>query len=409
MSRKLLTDRFVAGVRATVRDTYFDVKARGLALRVTPAGVKSWSFVYRLDGTASRWFWLGSYPAVPLADARGLALTYRRMVEVEKRDPAKERHDERAARAVAPTPTPGAFTFGDLADLYAKVAAGQKKTWRDDVAKITRYLRPAWGAMPLRSLTRVHVHELLDGLVADGMTVGVNRVQALVSKMFTVAVDRSLLDSHPAARMEKRFKERPADRVLTDDELRALWTGLDAHPGRAADALRLRLLLGQRGEEIAGMTWPEVDLEAAVWQLPGARTKNGRPHAVPLPASALAVLTRARAALPADEARVFPHLTLRSDDHRALAVIHGGQYEWKDLRRTFATRLAGLGFEETTIGRVLNHARVSVTSKHYNQHAYLDEKQRALDAWDRELAAIVANEKQTTTAKVVRHQPRRPR
>ncbi len=399
MSRKRLTDRFVAGVRATVRDTYFDVKARGLALRVTPAGVKSWSFVYRLDGTASQWLWLGSYPAVPLADARGLALTYRRMVEVEKRDPAKERHDERAARAAAPpTPTPGAFTFADLGDLYATVAAGQKKTWQDDVAKINRHLRPAWGALPLRTLTRAHVHELLDGLVANGMTVGVNRVQALISKMFTIAVDRSLLDSHPAARMEKRFKERPADRVLSDDELRTLWAGLDAHPGRAADALRLRLLLGQRGEEIAGMTWPEVDLEAAVWQLPGARTKNGRPHAVPLPSSAIAVLTRARAALPADEARVFPFLSLRSDDHRALAVIHGGKYEWKDLRRTFATRLAGLGFDETCIGRVLNHARVTVTAKHYIQHAYLDEKQRALDAWDRELQRIVKHEPKTGAA-----------
>ncbi len=404
MPRIALTDRFVAGIRQRERENYFDLKTRGLVLRVTPAGTKSWYFVYRVRRSPSEWVRLGTFPALGLVEARKLANKLRAVVD-EGRNRAAER---RADRARVVLPVPGAFTFNDLADLYAKIAAGQKKTWRDDVAKITKHLRPAWGALPLKSLTRVAVHELLDGLVAGGMTVGVNRVQALISKMFTVAVDRSLLDAHPAARMEKRFKERPADRVLTDDELRALWAGLDAQPGRAADALRLRLLLGQRGEEIAGMTWAEVDLEARVWQMPGARTKNGRPHAVPLPASAMAVLNRARGGLPEDEARVFRHVSLRSDDHRALAVIHGGAYEWKDLRRTFATRLAGLGFDETIVGRVLNHAKVSVTSKHYNQHAYLDEKQRALDAWDRELAAIVANEPRKT-ATVVRHHPRRPR
>jgi len=260
--------------------------------------------------------------------------------------------------------------------------------------KIDKYLRPPWGSLPLRAVTRVQVHELLDTLVAVGMTVGVNRVQALISRLFTVAVDRSLLESHPAARMEKRFKEKPSERVLTDDELRALWAGLDAHPGRAADALRLRLLTGQRGEEVVGMLWSEVDLAARVWQLSPDRTKNGRAHAVPLSASAMTLIRRAKAAREGDAIRVFPYLTLRSDDHRALAAIHGGTYEWKDLRRTVATRLAGLGFDETCIGRVLNHARVTVTGRHYNQHAYLDD-------WARALAGIVSN-KRPQGAAVVR-------
>ena len=267
--------------------------------------------------------------------------------------------------------------------------------------KIDKYLRPPWGSLPLRAVTRVQVHELLDTLVAVGMTVGVNRVQALISRLFTVAVDRSLLESHPAARMEKRFKEKPSERVLTDDELRALWAGLDAHPGRAADALRLRLLTGQRGEEVVGMLWSEVDLAARVWQLSPDRTKNGRAHAVPLSASAMTLIRRAKAAREGDAIRVFPYLTLRSDDHRALAAIHGGTYEWKDLRRTVATRLAGLGFDETCIGRVLNHARVTVTGRHYNQHAYLDEKRAALDDWARALAGIVSN-KRPQGAAVVR-------
>ena len=92
--------------------------------------------------------------------------------------------------------------------------------------------------------------------------------------MFTVALDRHLVDAHPAARVIKRFSENPRDRVLSDDELRRLWAGLDAQPGAASDAMRLRLLLGQRGAETAGMLWDELDLETATWTLPRPRTKN---------------------------------------------------------------------------------------------------------------------------------------
>jgi hypothetical protein len=62
---------------------------------------------------------------------------------------------------------PPVFTFADLARLYETFAKGRKRTWKDDVAKIEKYLLPAWGAMPLRDITRRHVHELLDKLAAQ--------------------------------------------------------------------------------------------------------------------------------------------------------------------------------------------------------------------------------------------------
>ena len=281
------------------------------------------------------------------------------------------------------------FTFADLAALYETWAKGQKKTWRADVSKIKRYLLPAWGQVPIREITRAQVHELLDKLVAQGMTIGVNRIQALISRLFTLALDRSLIDAHPASRMMKRFKESPGERVLNDDELRALWAALETRSGRAADALKLRVLLGQRGDEIAGMAWSEIDFEGRVWEIPGRRTKNGRPHVVALPSLAITILDQRRSSVSTEEDRVFPGLMLTSDDHRELSTIRNGAYDWKDLRRTVATRLAALGFDETTIGRVLNHARYTVTARHYNKHAYIAETRAALDAWNRELNAII--------------------
>src|SRR3954451_6218489 len=373
-----LTDRFVASARSTSRVVYFDTKTRGLALRVTPAGAKTWSFVYR-GGSKPKWLTLGTYPAVSLASARTLALDKRHLLDVERRDPVEEDRTARETAAAEVFQTPPVFTFADLAKLYETFAKGRKKSWRDDVGKTNKYLIPRWGSMPLRDITRAHVHELLDGLVANGMKVGVNRVQAVISRLFTVALDRSLVDAHPAARMIKRFQERPSDRVLTDTELRERWSGLDASSGRASDALRLRLLLGQRGSEVINIQWSEINFAEKVWELPAARTKNGRPHVVPLPPTAIALLKRVRAEVTDDQPRVFPGLTPWTDDLRALSNIHKGAYEWKDLRRTVSTRLAGLGFSEEVIGRTLNHARYTATSRHYIKHTYLLETRRALE------------------------------
>ncbi len=94
MPRVNLTDRFVANARSGSRVVYFDTKIRGLALRVTPAGVKTWSFVYRKSG-GPKWLTFGLYPAVGLATARTLALDKRHGIEFERRSPVAE---ERAAR-----------------------------------------------------------------------------------------------------------------------------------------------------------------------------------------------------------------------------------------------------------------------------------------------------------------------
>lgn len=416
MPRVAFTDRFVSSVRTTSRETYFDTKIRGLALRVTPS-MKSWAFTYRVphdrrpegEKDVSQWLSLGTYgpDAVSLAEARRLAGKWRHAIDVEKRHPAHEVRALKAATKAPPPPPPAApHTFGSFAlgAYLAFAKARGKKTVHEDAQKIRKHLAPAWGALPLRDITRRHVAELLTTLAGGGMTIGVNRMQALISRLFTVALNEGLIDAHPAARMIKRFEEAPSTRTLTDDEIRALAAGLAAQPGAAADAIWLRLRLGQRGGEVAGLLWKEIDLDEGLWTLPRARTKAKRAHAVPLPSQALTLLTTRRTALGTDEPRVFPGLTLTSPEHKALATIHGGTYTWTDLRRTCATGLARLGYSETVIGRTLNHARSTVTAKHYDQHGYLDECRAALTAWNVEIDRILRNE--APARKVLRHSPR---
>jgi integrase len=397
-----LTDRTVAGLRSTGGVlTVTDRKTPGLALRIGTR-TKVWYFAYR-NGGPTRWLKLGEYPGLELADARDRAVKQRALL-ADKLDPVKEQ--EKAAAVLEPQPTAPIFTFAAFVPAFVAFQKGRKKTWEDDEAAIKRHLLPSWGSLPLKDITRRHVQERLDALVADGMTIGVNRIQALISRIFTVALDRSLVENNPAHRIIKRFSEQPRERVRTDAELRALWKGLDEHPGEASDAIRLRLLLGQRGEETSDALWNEIDLEAAIWSLPNTRTKNKRAHVVALPPEALTILKRRREAVPEDAPRVFPSLDLTGDEHKALNAIHNGAYEWTDLRRTVATRLAGLGFDETTIGRVLNHARYTVTGKHYNQHVYVEEIRQALTAWDRELRRVLT-EKARSKSKVLPMRRRR--
>ena len=394
MAKTILTDPFVRSVKTPGK--FFDQKTIGLVLRVRNSGAKSWAFVYRQNGQKAQWLKLGTYPALTLVRAREEAYKHRAVIEVEKRDPVAE---AKAAKAIAAQPQPRVFTFADMVGVYLAFAKGVKKTWDEDERKCNKHLIPAWGERPLRSISRGDVNELLNRLQAGGMTVGCNRIRALIHRIFRVGIDRELVDANPAAGVLKRAKEQPRTRVLSDEEIRSLWASLAEHDGAAADAIRLRLLTGQRGGEVMDMQRDQIDLIKGIWAIPPARAKNGQAHIVPLSPSAKAIIQRRLEEIPQHENHVFGNLNVRSKSITQLAP-HDGDYDWRDLRRTVATRLAEMGVEETTIGRVLNHKRTTVTAKHYNQHAYTNEKRRALTLWDEALREIVTGEARITAAVV---------
>jgi integrase len=398
MPTKTLTDRFIAG--APDAGNYFDETITGLCLRVTKAGSKLWSFVYRVKGGGPQWLSLGSYPALPLVKAREAAKGLRRAVD-EGRDPVAEKKAAEAAALIPPAPEAPVMTVSKFAPAFIKFQKGKKKSWRDDQQKVNAYLIPAWGDLPVAAITRKMVAELLTNIAGQGLTVGVNRIQSCISRLFAVAIDQGLYeDVNPTARMMKRFKEKARTRVLTEKEIRTLYAELEARPSEAADVFWLRLLLGQRAEETGGMRWSELDLEARTWFLDGVRTKNGVEHLLWLPDLALEVITRRRAAVPESAKYVFPAIAderqpkVQREISTAIAALFPN-FTWKDLRRTMSTTLGDLGIDEGVIDRLLNHKAATVGRRHYNHAKYLPEKQVALAAWDRELTRILKNEPKT--------------
>ena len=204
MPTLLMNDRSVAGLKSKSRTAYYDEKTVGLALRV---GRPHEDVVLRLpQRRRSR-----------MAEARRVpGGRPRRGAHARPRPRHDHRHQghrpgRRTAQGTGTEPTAApAFTFADFVPVYVAFQKGRTKDWENEAQKIARHLLPAWGPLPLKSITRTHVHDLLDTVTGKGLTLGVNRIQALISRMFTVALDRQLVDAHPAVAYHQALPGEPA-------------------------------------------------------------------------------------------------------------------------------------------------------------------------------------------------------
>jgi integrase len=210
-----------------------------------------------------------------------------------------------------------------------------------------------------------------------------------------------LIETNPVIATNKAIEEVPRDRVLTNDELAAIWrTCQDNAFGRI---VKLLILTGQRRDEVGGLVRSEVDPAGAKWNLPSHRTKNGQPHEVPLSATALSIVTAAMSET--DQSGLFgpsgsPFTGWSSAKTAFDRRLEEAGYKiesWRlhDLRRTAATRLADLGTLPHVIEAVLNHmsGHKAGVAGIYNRATYAKEKREALDAWAEHLSKLVGNDK----------------
>ncbi len=408
--RAALTDRHLRALRPGPAATEaWDTQQRGLMVRVLPSGRIEFAIRYRIHGKRRR-LKLGEYPAVSLAVARKRARRAQSAID-NGEDPARDRQ---AAKA-APTDTVKSLA----ADYLKKHARKFKKSAAEDERLLNTDVLPKWRDRSARGLTRRDVRALVDGVVDRGAPVLANRVLALVRKMLNFAVDHDWIEANPAARITKPTREVSRERVLTDEEIRQLWRVLEHFPTTAerpapgrkaakgekddplcpvspalAALIKVRLLTGQRGGELVRMKWADVDLAAGWWTIPGADTKNGEPHRVPLVQRAKAIV---QAQQTDDEAQEFVFVghgaSLRDRAKKAPAAIAkalGLDFRGHDLRRTAATRMAAAGVPRDHIAKVLNHVEGGArATRVYDRHSYDTEKRMALEAWDRALTVIL--------------------
>ncbi len=399
MTKKALTERSIKALQPTkTRLEVFDTKVPGFYVRVQPTGSKSFGVTYRFSGRVRR-LTIGSVGAWDLASARDRAREAVRLATSGERDLASEKQDARQAD-----------TFEDLAAAYIeRWAKPRKRSWKEDARIIDRYLNPAFGTLKVADVRRADVRRLLDDLATDSPIMA-NRVLACIRKIYNWALSMDLAETTPCANIPAPAQPVRRDRVLSDSELRSVWTALDSTDSIISDIYRLRLLTAQRGGECSGMRWAEIDLDAAIWTIPAERSKNKLSHRVPLAPAVVSILERRKAEGLATEARrakrqgreadpvdfVFPGrrrgcpiAETKSVKNAITAAADIAPWVGHDLRRTAATKMAEAGAGRTVIGRVLNHADPEITAV-YDRYSYDSEKREALTQWARTLARITS-------------------
>jgi hypothetical protein len=275
MPRRKLTDLFVERVKPPPhgRVEYFDASFPGLALRVTDTGGKSWCAFYRFNSRLRR-FTIGRYPAIKPAQARREAQAALERVR-EGIDPADQKRARRGLR------DPAADTFEivvtDYLERYAKPNL-RESTYLQAKRDLEFDAVPAWRKRPIGSIARCEVIDLIDRIIARGAPVQANRTLSRLRALFNWAIEKDRLAASPIARIKLPTQERARDRVLADDELRWLWQACNDVGWPFGPLAKVLLLTAQRRDEVAGMTWDEVDLQKRVDHSAGQGEKRSRPR-----------------------------------------------------------------------------------------------------------------------------------
>ena len=427
MAKATITKRTVDAAKPTDRDVFiWDDEVSGFGLKVTPAGGKVYVFQYRIarPGEAARTpakrYTIGKHGALTPDQARKSAKGLAAMV-TDGIDPRQRELDEYAARdeaarlAIEKARLDGDLAFEKVAALWLDHYENEKDRRPSSVrmAKlvVNKHLQPILAGKPMPQIGRADIQPVFDAIPVKQR--GMRRaVFAYASVLFGWVHKRGDITENPLSGMTKPEAPKARDRVLSDDELAAVWKATAKLGEPFGPFFRLLILTGQRRTEVAEMVWGELDRSTSTWTIPAERAKNGVAHIVPLSGSAVDELDRLSAkAAPKLTADQWPKAgfvlttTKRSPisgmtkAKRALdALVTEARDDepltgWRvhDIRRTFATGLQRLGIRFEVTEAILNHisgAKGGVAGI-YQRHDWRAEKRSALDAWAAHIAALV--------------------
>jgi integrase len=386
----------------------------GLHLVVQPSGAKSWALRYRRPDKRPAKLVLGSVfekedkepetePVIgghlTLAAAHRLVTALRHQI-AQGRDPGVAHMAERERRRAAAVEG-AANTFGAAArDFIEQYASKKTRRWHEqarllgirpeDLTIIPKGLADRWGKRPIAEIDGHDIHGVVDETRRSGAP-GLERrsdkpteararaMLSCLSRMFRWLAQHRRVIQNPCAGVHRPEAPKARDRVLTDAEIKRFWSAAGAEREEVSALLRLLLLTGCRLNEVAGMTRAEISDDGATWNIPGARTKNGRPHVVPLSPLAREMI----ASVSGEGEAVFATNSWSRIKHRLDTAMAIPPWRLHDLRRTAATGMAEIGIAPHIVEAALNHvsgAKAGVAGT-YNRAAHAPEKRAALERW----------------------------
>lgn len=402
---------------------YFDAAMPAFGVRVSVAGSRSYFVITRLHGKKIR-LTIGHAkvmedgPGITLKDAREKAgewteLTARGIDPREQKAQQKEADTQRTAA-----------TFAAVAERFMRqhaephLATATQKDYR--LALFGGYTT-GWKDKPITSITRADVRAVLDTMIEKGSPKGANKMLAYLSKFFNWCAERDLLEVPPTDRIKPPSPKSIGERTLNEAEIAEVLAAFEVEGGLFGDLFKLLLLTGQRRCEVAGISESELsdtDTDKPNWHIPGDRTKNGRPHTVPLSPQVVAILTGRPVVgdmgLLLTTTGNTPTTGFSNAKERVDAWIAKRREEageqpmprWTlhDLRRTMVTMMnERIGIAPHVVEACVNHvsgmAKAGVAGV-YNKALYMDDRRRALEAWANYLDGLISPKDTTNVVKL---------
>jgi integrase len=418
--RVTLTPTKISGLKPAKKGQRYqvmDAMVPGFGVRVTETGSRTFILRTRYPGSDSpSRREIGKCDDLTLSDARERARHWRELVR-KGIDPADEEQRERAAEL-----RKRKVTFGAVAEDFIRDKLPGERKGKDVEREIRRDLLPEWGKLAITEIIDLDVSTLIKTKGRDGK-VGARNLLALIKRFFRWAMAQPEygISVSPCAHIRATDilgeMKRSKARLLSTDELFALWRAASRMAYPVGPAYQLLCLTALRLNEAVDASWTEFDMREKVWVIPALRMKGkdggkkqARAHAVPLTADILALLET----LPKFKGGKFLFSTTAGRSptwigtkikHRldrrmlltlkALAVRRGEDpaevtlphFINHDIRRTVRSQLSRLKVTEEAREAVLAHARLGVKGT-YDLHDYLDEKREALELWAARLREI---------------------
>ncbi|MCY2037625.1 integrase domain-containing protein [Klebsiella pneumoniae] len=384
---RLLSNTQVLRAKALEKDlTLHD--GDGLFLIVKTSRKKLWRFRYQRPATKQRTMMgLGAFPALSLADARGLRADYLTLL-ANGIDPQIQAEVAEEQQQIA------------LDSIFSTIAANwfqlKSKSVTPDYAKdiwrsLEKYVFPAIGNIPVQQIKARTLVEALEPIKARGALETVHRLVQRINEIMVYAINTGLIDANPASGIGMAF-EKPKKQnmpTLRPEELPKLMRSLVMSnlsvPTRCL--IEWQLLTLVRPSEASGARWVEVDFDKNLWTIPAERMKAKREHIVPLSPQALEILEVMKP-ISAHREHVFPS---RNDPKQPMnsqtanaalkRIGYGGKLVAHGLRAIASTAMNEAGLNSDVIEAAIAHIEKNEVRRAYNRSTYLEKRKELMSWW----------------------------
>ncbi len=277
---------------------YYDLRTKGLAIGIGTSGRKSFLLYRKIKGKPER-IKIGPYPDISIEQARRSAAVLNARI-AQSENPAKISRDEREQLTLAEM----------FKKYYLQHSTVRKITHKEDLGHFNLHINtPAYGMnlsqLPLSKLTK-SVLTSHHAQMGASIPTTANRVLALISSIFSKAIQWGDFEGNNPCRGIQKFSERSRDRFVQPDEMPKLFLAMESEANEnIRDFIFMALFTGARRTNILQMKWADIHIERKEWRI--SRTKNGDPQTIPLTDAALEILTNRKLAQAENKSTfVFP-------------------------------------------------------------------------------------------------------